>query len=67
MEAALKVAELLCSTMSEKAFSEVLSRAASLSLNVSTEREVPIPEEEIDLSDVEDIPLSANDDEILDP
>jgi len=58
--AALKVANALVLTLSEDAFASLLSRAAQLSLNVVTTRPLPLPDEELDLSDMEDIPLSTN-------
>jgi len=59
-EAALKVANLLCTTVREATFAAILSRAAALSLNVVSTREAAHPEEGIDLSDEEDVPLSTN-------
>ena len=59
-EAALKVTNLLCSTIRESTFAAVLSRAAALQLNVVSTRTAPEPEETIDLSDIEDVPLSTN-------
>ena len=58
--AALKVANLLCNAVEETTFAAISSRAAALSLNVVSNRKVQLPEEAIDLSDEEEVPLSTN-------
>ena len=58
--AALKVANLLCNTVKEETFAAILARAAALSLNVVSNRKVQQPEEAIDLSDEDEVPLSTN-------
>ena len=57
---ALKVTNKLASCLRESPFAALLKRAAELSLTVVTSRTVPAPEEEIDLSEEEDIPFSTN-------
>ena len=57
--AALKVANKLSSCLRESPFAALLKRAAELSLTVVTSRTPQAPEEEIDLSDEDDVPLSA--------
>ena len=58
--AALKIANLLCNAVRETTFAAVLARAAELSLNIVSNRKVQQPDEGIDLSDEDDIPLSTN-------
>ena len=57
---ALKVANLLCNEVQETTYAAILARAAALSLNVVANRKIQQPEEAIDLSDEEDVPLSTN-------
>ena len=58
--AALSIIDVLCRTLRESAFASLMSRATELALSIVTTRTLPPPVEELDLSDMEDIPLSTN-------